>query len=427
MHNPPDAMASDDRGLATQETANHSQQVQVPTYASTTARKNRPTKEQAVIIEAIEGYTNDDYIDGLEKLVNPSDIRFISKITGGRVCVFLSNTELVTKLSNQKVIVKDSYLNILPYIEKNKRVVISNVNPTIPDEILLNALKSKGISPVSNIYDIKASLSKPGRAHILSFRRQVYIKEQDETLLPESMQISYDNTSYWIFLSTDSTRCFICKQSGHVAKMCPNSQESTAEGMSQVNNSINNNFPTELNTQNLPENTLPLKLLKRPPPPSTTSTSSQKTENIEKTPITPTAPTKTTDSDFKKPSRKKFRKNAIDAENTLVETDEPDLTRLLQKARISIQETGNKYVINFDQLQNFLEESYGQNDILQISQKFSNDTEGIITLMDDIYKHLESRKLKARFTRMKKKLRSPTSNTNNIDSDSQSSDNISTC
>lgn len=107
------------------------------------------------------------------------------------------------------------------YWKKNKRVVISNVNPTIPDEIVLSAIKSKGVSPVSNIYDIKASLSKPGRAHILSFRRQVYIKEQDVELLPESMHISYDNTSYWIFLSTDSTRCFVCKQSGHIVKMCP--------------------------------------------------------------------------------------------------------------------------------------------------------------------------------------------------------------
>ena len=35
-----------------------------------TATKNRPNKEDAIIMDSIEGLTNDDYIDGLAYLAN---------------------------------------------------------------------------------------------------------------------------------------------------------------------------------------------------------------------------------------------------------------------------------------------------------------------------------------------------------------------
>ena len=155
-----------------------SQENHVKTYASSLS--TRPKKTNAIVVESIEGYSNDDYLDGLEKLVSTSNVTFISKISGGRVCIYLNSEQLVAELSDKKIQVKNSVLSIRPFVEKNKRVVISNVNPSIPHDIVISALKNQGIVPVSGIHDIKASLSKPGRSHILSFRRQVYIKEQDE-------------------------------------------------------------------------------------------------------------------------------------------------------------------------------------------------------------------------------------------------------
>ena len=277
-------MASDYRGPALNTlTQVNSQNSTMKTYAGAIA--TRPRKEQAVIIESLEGYTNDDYIDGLEKLVQPTDIRFMSKISGARVCVFLANEKLVEHLTNKTVQVKDSLLKIRPFIEKNKRVVISNVNPIIPDEVVLNALKNKGIIPVSSIHGIKASLTKPGRAHILSFRRQVYIKEQDEKMLPESLEIFFEDTKYWIYLSTNSTLCFICKQNGHIAKQCPNIDTHTTH--TQPSNSTINEEDHECKqSENLEHNTnkensqvSQLKAVKRPPPPSTTSDSSINVRN----------------------------------------------------------------------------------------------------------------------------------------------------
>ncbi|OXU23280.1 hypothetical protein TSAR_003834 [Trichomalopsis sarcophagae] len=134
------------------------------------------------------------------------------------MCIFLADKIASSELVNKTVKIKDADLKIRPLIEKNKRVVISNVNPIIPHETVLNALKNSGITPISNINYIKASTSKPGRSHILSFRCQLYIKEEDENSLPKK-------TTYWIYLSTDSMHCYDCKQFGNSAKQCPKHKE----------------------------------------------------------------------------------------------------------------------------------------------------------------------------------------------------------
>jgi len=78
------------------------QNPQVKSYATAMATKVRPKKEQGVIIDSIEGCSNDDYIDAIEKLIDLSYIRYISKISRARVCVFVSSGEIVEKLKSFK-------------------------------------------------------------------------------------------------------------------------------------------------------------------------------------------------------------------------------------------------------------------------------------------------------------------------------------
>lgn len=68
---------------------------------------------------------------------------------------------------------------------------------------------------------LRAGMTEPGFAHIMSFRRQVYIDPDDEHKLPESIPITYDSTMYWIYISADNMTCFTCKQEGHIASHCP--------------------------------------------------------------------------------------------------------------------------------------------------------------------------------------------------------------
>lgn len=89
-------------------------------------------------------------------------------------------------------------------------------------------IKRKGmnITPVSPITFLRATacsfstLNDPGYNHILSFWRQVYVSPEDFNHLPE-VQVEFDETNYWIYLSSDTMTCFLCKTEGHAAQKCP--------------------------------------------------------------------------------------------------------------------------------------------------------------------------------------------------------------
>ena len=133
----------------------------------------------------------------MENIIDSVYIRHISKISGKRVCVFIDSEENANKITNKVIQVNQYALKIRPLMGKNKRVVISNVNPIIINPSILQALKEKGIKPVSSITEIRASLSNPNHTHIVSFRHQVYIKEDDD--VPDSLTILTKNTHYRIY------------------------------------------------------------------------------------------------------------------------------------------------------------------------------------------------------------------------------------
>ena len=91
---------------------------------------------------------------------------------------------------------KEAKLKIRPLVNSNRRVVISNFPPIIPDELIINALKNVEVNPVSPISNLRASIVKPGRSHILSFRKQFYINEEDQKLLPQLLEINFEETTY---------------------------------------------------------------------------------------------------------------------------------------------------------------------------------------------------------------------------------------
>jgi len=68
-------------------------------------------------------------------------------------------------------------------------MVISNVCPSIPNYVILNALKNINVIPVSDIAYLKAGINIEGYEHILSFRRQMFIKHEDTTNLPGSLPL----------------------------------------------------------------------------------------------------------------------------------------------------------------------------------------------------------------------------------------------
>ncbi|KAJ8672470.1 hypothetical protein QAD02_003729 [Eretmocerus hayati] len=130
-----------------------------PTFAKVFANSTRPRRQDAIVIESKEGLTNDDYLDGLEELIDLNQVKSISKTSGNRVCLYLESKTLVDSLKNKNVRVKDYVLPVKPLINNNKRVVISNVHSSLPDELIVSALKNLETGHISTACPQNSSIS----------------------------------------------------------------------------------------------------------------------------------------------------------------------------------------------------------------------------------------------------------------------------
>ena len=148
-------------------------------YAAATERDSFPSKDQAIVIESKQDIPLADYTTEIGKLVGPTNIRFASKISNGRVCMYLASKKVVENLTEKhgNIRIREHVLELRPLITKYKKLILSNACPIIPHSV---------------------SLSK----------------------IPESLQINYEDTSYWIYLTTDTLTCFLCKKPGHISKNC---------------------------------------------------------------------------------------------------------------------------------------------------------------------------------------------------------------
>lgn len=274
-------------------------------YASVTQNDQFPKKEQAIVIEAKEGILLKDYVTKIGELVNPTKIRFASKISNSSVCIFLSMKGIAEELTSkhQQVNMNNQVLEIRPLITKHTRVIISNVYATIPHSYIEDALDTLNIKKASPVSFLRAGISDAGYAHILSFRRQVYIHSDDLSKLPNLLHISHDDTKYYIYPSTDSPKCFVCKKEGHVAKNCPEAKpaegeikEIQPETQENIETNSENGFVSPLippDLQNLEnDNTSPADKFVQPPNMSIKRTRSVASSSDSNTADTENLPTK---------------------------------------------------------------------------------------------------------------------------------------
>ncbi|CAG9815998.1 unnamed protein product [Phaedon cochleariae] len=212
---------SDYRGSQNENPTNRS-------YSAALTQQHCPTKEQAIIFNAIDGIRLQDYLIKVGSIINPKNILFASRLSNKRICMYLSSKETVDKFMNENgmIEINGESLRARRLITPAERLVLSNVSPTIPHDLLNHELQKIGLSPVSPISFLRISASISEYSHILSFRRQVYISSPDVTI-PESIMITFDDTSYRIFLSQDGLTCFSCKKAGHISSQCKTSSNET--------------------------------------------------------------------------------------------------------------------------------------------------------------------------------------------------------
>ncbi|KAL3281679.1 hypothetical protein HHI36_004885 [Cryptolaemus montrouzieri] len=171
------------------------------TYSNATKTKY-PNKDQTIIFSAIEGAQIQDYLIPLGNAIQSKNIIYLSKTTNNRVCVYLANKNLVDKFMSDydEITVNGKILKARKLISPADRIILSNVCPTMPHEILIDELLSLSLKPVSAMTSLKTSTTLQEYSHILGFRRQIFVNPHNIEI-PESLVINYDDISYRIFLT----------------------------------------------------------------------------------------------------------------------------------------------------------------------------------------------------------------------------------
>lgn len=85
-------------------------------------------------------------------------------------------------------------------------------------------------------------------------------------------------------------------------------------------------------------------------------------------------------------------------------SQEIPLEELLKPIKQLIGNNPEKCILNYDQIKNFLENAYGNNDPLKLSMDYMADAEKLIQMLTNIYTHITHRSIKSRITRLNKKL-----------------------
>lgn len=137
------------------------------------------------------------------------------------VVVFLKTESLVNKVIENGLWVKEIFITVTPLFAPATKVIISNVPPFIENEVIVRELVRFG-KVVSEVKAVSLGCKNLALKHVISFRRNVFMfLNSPDKLLDVSFRVKDGDSSYMIFASTESLRCFECREYGHKRDSCP--------------------------------------------------------------------------------------------------------------------------------------------------------------------------------------------------------------
>jgi len=207
-----------------------------------------PNREQAIVFNYIDGVPQVKYILAIGKIVLPKNIKFVSRISNNRFCIFLSNKQILDNLmlTTKHININDQLIPIRRLINPAKRFIISNVCPSIPNQAIIDSLSNIDIIPISQITHLKAGIKIDGYEHIFSFRRQMFLNYEDVPKLPNSLLINVNENQFRIFFSDDQITCFLCSSVGHTTSNCKKNNEVKSKNDHLIDFNVTNTHETTL-------------------------------------------------------------------------------------------------------------------------------------------------------------------------------------
>lgn len=388
------------------------------------SKKHYPTKKQAIILNGIDGILSEEYVLAIGEIVGPQNIIFFSKKARNKIHIYLNNEETANKLINEHkyIILHEQKIQIRPYHNTNKRLIISNVEPFIPDELIALELTKIGLKLTSEIDWLRAGMKQNGYQHCRGFRRHVFIENNEDITIPEAIIFNFENEEFKIFLTDENHYCSFCKKHGHLVEKCkfrnPTQQPNVNEmQFSQANqnlaeiNQTQNTTTTELDdlpiltpaietlpqTQSLqmetPETKSTDTSTKRPAASISSNGSQDSLNNTPRDEITTTVPNNK-QQNTANTKRNKKHKRSISPCTPIEEWLEP--ARELFKSKNSS--------LSYDQFINFMEQSHKNPDTLALARQYTTNINGLLSFMVDIQEFTSNRSAKIRITKITNKI-----------------------
>lgn len=355
-------------------------------YADATNTGKHPRKEQGFTCEYLDGLTIEDYLYKLHELVDASNIVSAYR-SSGKVYIYLLTKELTEKFTEEykALQIRGEIAEIRPLVVQHKKVIFSNVPPSVPNMKILEILQRNGVRRNSAMIMLHTSASDILFKHIISNKRAVFIHPEDVEKIPAAFKYSHEGETGIIFSSAEGIKCYVCNEVGHIAKFC------TKKSTSEINSKKNAEDMEYVMTMT----SLPVAANKRNHSQICSESGSSIGESnnvvsekkVEKESVMP-PPTA--------PAKKK---------KTNAETAGENLDELLAPARDYLESNESK--MNFTILKSFLENNIGGAiDTYKTAARFTDDVDGLCKwLKDEVKPKLTERRIKSRITRIVNKIK----------------------
>lgn len=391
-----------------------------------------PSKNQAIVLTSIDGIKLHDYIIAIGAIVGPKNVIFASRIANNRICIYLSSSTLIDSLlKNHKTVnVQNNEIELRRLITPAQRLVISNICPTIPNSEIEKLLLSLNIKLLSRITFLRVGMPESEYSHILSFRRQVYISPSENTSLPESVVLTFEDTPYRLFFSLDGLNCLQCRKTGHRQEECRQNSHH-----SETDNNINQDSPpaeTPQTSNDVFSNTT--NVIQLPQEPSAIANKKSTEQASQQEPATLLSNLESTcPSHAKRQLSNSSDSTATESQNTF--SQPKDIPPKKKKANISMELTtklleparefieGKKEItgLSFPEIADYIENAHGNKNPLAIAKDYTENLNDLTTLLSDIHLLIKDRGLKTKITKIKKKLTAQISETEYSDTHSDTS------
>lgn len=181
------------------------------------------TRNNGVAFKATDNISIQSYIDALTATINANDVISASRISNGRIAVYLRSKEAVINAVQHGLQYGGSLHEMTPLTRPTTRLILSNVYPEVPNSVLIENL-TPFCKIVSQCRPIPLGLKNKQLSHIMSFRRQVQILIHPNVTPPDHINFTFSGTNYRVFLSTESAKCFNCGEFGHMSRSCKKTQ-----------------------------------------------------------------------------------------------------------------------------------------------------------------------------------------------------------